>query len=338
MPEVADSEVTQDVASDATVEDVPTAPDTRDSGLDATKTDSSSPRDARAEIAADAPARDVASSDAPHAVGCITSVAAGHAVFTCDGIRYDVEVPPACVAGGCGLVLDVHGMTMSAEMEDANSGMRALGVKHGFVVVQPNANPAPPQSSWKPESDDAKVHTFLLAALDAYAIDRDRVHMMGFSQGGMMSSRFLCTHAELFASMAPMAGTGCTFFGTNTPSREVHVLYVHGKTDAVVAYSQGTTQRDAMIAKWSMTKDVVVSTDASHVYTRYKSPKGTVLEFIEHEYEAKSFTLRGHCYPGSTDLNGGATGQLVGFGCVETTPFVWGDLAMQFFRDHPRTK
>jgi hypothetical protein len=48
--------------------------------------------------------------------------------------------------------------------------------------------------------------------------------------------------------------------------------------------------------------------------------------------------LRGHCYPGSKDLNATEPGQLFGFACTEPGTLVWGDVVMQFFRDHPRKK
>lgn len=274
----------------------------------------------------------------PMPMGCIAEIAAGTKVFSCDGLDYDVTVPAACVAGGCGLVLDVHGMTMSGKMEDNNTNMRALGEKHGYVVVQPNANPDPPSSAWKPDTDDAKVKALLTLAIAAYKIDPDRVHMTGFSQGGMMSSRFLCKYADLFASIAPAAGTGCTFKGTDMPSREVPVLYIHGKTDALVAFSQGTAQRDAAYAAWKLGSETVVSSDAKHKWTRRTSPSGTVFEFIEHTYEASSFVLKGHCYPGSKDLKSTEPGQLFGFACTDTGTLVWGEVVMKFFRDHPRKK
>jgi polyhydroxybutyrate depolymerase len=290
--------------------------------------------DTGAPVAADS-ATESGTADAPVASGC-TAIAAGTKTFTCDGLKYDVTVPSACVAGGCGLILDVHGMTMSGKMEDNNTNLRALGDKWGYVVVNPNANPAPPSSAWKPETDDPKVFAFLELALKTYAIDLKRVHMTGFSQGGMMTSRFLCKHADVFASVAPAAGTGCTFKGTDVPSREVPVLYVHGETDALVSYSQGTAQRDAAIAAWKLGPETVVSSDANHKWARRVSPAGTVFEFIQHKYEASAFALKGHCYPGSKDLKGGEPGQLFGFGCEDASAFVWGEAVMKFFRDHPK--
>ncbi|MEO7095816.1 MAG: hypothetical protein ABI175_21330 [Polyangiales bacterium] len=271
--------------------------------------------------------------------GCITDKSAGTHVFTCDGFKYDVTIPTACASaakGKCGLVLDVHGATMSGKMEDNNTGLRAAGQKHGYVVVQPNANPSPPSSSWNPGTDDDKVFAFLTLAIGALGIDDRRVHMTGFSQGGMMSSRFLCKHADVFASIAPAAGTGCTFAGSDTPSVEIPVFYMHGTSDALVAFSAGTAQRDALVAAWKMSGETVIASDAKYKHTRWTNAAGTTFEFIQHDYQASSFVLKGHCYPGSPDLKGGEPGQLFGFACTDAAAFTWGDVVMRFFLDHPR--
>lgn len=309
---------------------------TSDSSSDSGADDSNADETASDSAATDASATDSGSAGETTITGCISEIAAGTRVFSCDGLKYDVTVPDACVKAGCGLVLDVHGATMSGKMEDNNTNMRALGAKYGFVIVQPNATPSPPSSSWNPLTDDAKVFAFLESAIAAYAVDKTRVHMTGFSQGGMMTSRFLCKHADTFASVAPAAGTGCTFKGTDTPTREVPVLYIHGETDALVAYSGGTAQRDAAVSAWKLGAETVVASDSNYKWTRRTSPTGTFFEFISHKYEASSFVLKGHCYPGSKDLKGGEPGQLFGFGCEGTMPFVWGDEVMKFFRDHPR--
>ena len=295
--------------------------------------DSSSPTDSN--VAPTDSAKSDTGGDATSA-GCITDTSAGTRVFTCDGFNYDVTIPPACTTTKCGLVLDVHGATMSGKMEDNNTNMRALGATYGYVIVQPNANPAPPSSSWNPGADDDKVFAFLQLAITTLNVDAKRVHMTGFSQGGMMSSRFLCKHADAFASIAPAAGTGCSFSGSDKPSVEIPVLYMHGTTDALVAFSAGTAQRDALIAAWKMTGETVVASDAKFKHSRWTNAAGTTFEFISHDYQASSFVLKGHCYPGSKDLKGGEPGQLFGFACTDAAAFTWGDVVMKFFVDHPR--
>ncbi|HVO30133.1 MAG TPA: hypothetical protein VMV18_05340 [bacterium] len=271
----------------------------------------------------------------PQGTSCVTDVSAGDHTFACDGINYDVHVPAACAAGGCPLVLDVHGLTMDAAMEDANTGMRALGDAHGYVVVQPNANPAPPLSSWN-TSDYDKVFAFLGEAREAWAIPATKIHMTGFSQGGLMTFAFLCAHADVFASVAAgsVGGIGCSFSGSDMPSREIPVLQMHGTQDALISYSQvGIPQRDDMLAGWHMDGGTVIAGDANFTRTRYTNANGTVVEFISHDYTSPPAVLHGHCFPGSTDP-GGAPGQLFSFACTGPNAFDWGEEAMAFFEAH----
>jgi poly(3-hydroxybutyrate) depolymerase len=231
-------------------------------------------------------------------------------------------------------VVDVHGLTMSGQMEDDNTNMRALGAQYGYVVVQPNANPAPPASSWSPPGDDDHVYAFIVQAIAATGVDAKRVHFTGFSQGGMMTFRFLCNHADLFASVAPAAGDGCNFQQGSMPSREIPVLYMHGTKDALVNFtSNAVPQRDALVAGWQMGAGTVIDQGTGYTRTRYTNANGTVFEFLQHDYAATSPILVGHCYPGSTD-KGGQPGQLFSFACVQPNGFTWGLEAMKFFMAH----
>src|SRR4051812_41707677 len=107
--------------------------------------------------------------DAPVTDPCFPDPGAGHAHYTCNGIAFEVEVPAGCEHGGCGVILDVHGLTMSAAMEDANTELRSRGAAAGYIVIQPSANPAPPQASWSAD-DEPRVYDFLTRAIAVYAI------------------------------------------------------------------------------------------------------------------------------------------------------------------------
>ena len=160
-----------------------------------------------------------------------------------------------------------------------------------------------------------------------------RVHAMGFSQGGGMTWRLLCDHADFFASMSPIGALqGCAFKAGATPSREVPVLAVHAHNDAVVQFNQDAVkQRDAILAAWPFDAGTVIEEDPKHKATRYTTTKGTVFEFWEHDYEASSFILKGHCFPGSQEQ----VGFPVAFGCADKGTFVYGKLALAFFQAHP---
>jgi len=283
---------------------------------------------------------------------CFPDPGAGHRVYTCDGIVFDVEVPQACTAGGCGIILDVHGLTMSGPMQDANDELRARGGAAGFIVLQPSANPAPPQASWD-AADEPKVFAILTRAIAVYAADPRRVHMTGFSQGGFMTWRFLCGHADVFASVAPAAAASncpvavgpaaCTFTGTELPSRKLPILYMHGRADEnYVSFSCAQPQVDAIVSAWGLTPDGVVASSPTFTRTRWSDPTGTVVELLAHDYTSSAQVpliprtkLLGHCFPGSDDP-GDQPGQLFSFKCEQPASFVWGSEVIAFFVAHPR--
>ncbi len=273
---------------------------------------------------------------------CAVPTTAGHHEPSCAGIVYDLHVPATCTANPCGLVVDVHGLTMSGEMQDNNTGMRKLGEKHGYVVLQPNANPAPPGASWTPNEDDQKILDYLQAVIGKLSVDKKRIHFTGFSQGGWMSWRMLCKQPQLFASIAPGAGCsflgteGCTFDGKQLPAVELPVLYMHGTKDVLQGFDCAKKQLEAVTKAWGLQLTKTVSQDDKHIWQRYASAKGTVFEFIQHDYAASSFLLQGHCYPGSDDQSPKEPGQIAGFGCKGSNAFHWGEAAIAFFIAHPK--
>lgn len=272
---------------------------------------------------------------------CITDTAAGHHQFECDGLTFDVNVPEACVGGSCGMIVDVHGFTMSAQMEEANTGLAVLGERHGYIVVQPNANPAPPAASWTPDVDDPKVFDFMQRTAAVWSVDPDRWHFTGFSQGGFMSWRFACDHADVLASVAPAAACGdeavfddCTFLDGDAPAEPLDILYLHGTDDALVGYACAQPRIDAAVEHFGLGAAEMVEESEGYRHVRY-SGDAMVLEHISHDFSAAQPIIRGHCYPGSTDP-GDAPGQLFSFACVEASPRVWGDAVIAFFDAHPR--
>lgn len=276
---------------------------------------------------------------APLLDDCITAGEAGHHQFTCNDHDFDLELPAACLESACGLVVDVHGMTMDAAMEDANTRMRALGNAHGYIVVQPSAPGDAPLSYWDDADDDA-VWDFLERTVGAFHVDPARIHFAGFSQGGSMTWRMLCAHSDVLASVAPAAACDvplvpeCAFEDGEAPALAIPTFYMHGTADNIVAFDCAPGRIEAAIATWGLGSETVLSEDDQHLWKRWSG--ATTLEFVQHDYEARSGILGGHCYPGSDDIEGGLDGQLFGFGCDGATAFDWGEAVMAFFEAHPR--
>jgi poly(3-hydroxybutyrate) depolymerase len=263
----------------------------------------------------------------------VDDVSAGHHVIpACNGgdLAYDVEIPAACAQGGCGLVLDMHGYTMNAAEEDAGTNMRALGQQYGYVVVQPTA---PLAWGWIQSTDVPAVFAFVNDVATALVTDPKRAHVMGFSQGGGMTWRMVCDHADFWASAAPLSALpGCDWTASSHPSRELPIVHVHGYYDALLNYyAYGTAQRDALLAYWKNDAGTVFESDTGYEATRYLSPSGTPYEFWRHDYMALNTTYLGHCFPGGSDVGYALTQ----FGCADQGTFLVGERAMQFFLDHP---
>jgi len=333
-----------DAASPAAELDVTTATDLSietDTAMDPVEVDGATPADDVFENDIELPdIADIVDVPSLSPKGCVKTIAAGQQKISCGSLMHDLHVPTACLTKSCGLVLDIHGLTMSGKQEDNNTQARALGELNGYIVLQPNANPAPPAASWVALVDDAQVLAMLDDVTAAYAIDPKRVHVMGFSQGGMMTWRLLCKHADRFASAAPggsceyVAMDGCSFKGSELPSRRIPIFYSHGTKDVFYPFSCAEKQRDAIIAGWKLGAPAVVSQGGAHLWTRYTGAGGAWLEFVQHDYKAASPLLGGHCYPGSSDA-GKEPGQVSSYACKGPNDYAWGDAAMQFFIAHP---
>src|SRR5277367_4515739 len=94
--------------------------------------------DARAPDARDAFVSDAAPPDGPPIdYACAPTATPGHQLIDCpQGVTMDVEISAACAEGGCGIIFDVPGFTMSADVEDTHTRMRLLAPPLGYVVVQ----------------------------------------------------------------------------------------------------------------------------------------------------------------------------------------------------------
>ncbi len=311
----------------------------QDLGLPPSKPDAGAPEDAGEMIAPDlGPPPEM-----PPLDDCIPTVQAGAHIFECDGLSYQVSVPLRCETSGCGLIFDVHGFTMSGAMEENNTNLAALTANTDFIVVQPSATPAPPRSNWSARADDDRVFDFMMRAMSVYQTDPARLHITGFSDGGWLTWRFICEHADVLASAAPAAASGycsieraCDFTAAEQPSVELPILLMLGLQDNYVEIDCAQEQVDAMLQTWNMRLIGVIEEGAGFEITRYESAQGTLFETIVHDYSTDARVplvpaLGGHCYPGSVDA-GDEPGQLFSFACQPPNGFHWGERVLEFFQ------
>lgn len=306
------------------------------------------------EHGASAATRDV------HTTRCIDNVSASaRHDFLCDGVQFKVMLTQNCIDEPCGLIVDVHGWLSNPDEQEARSNLaRAALDNGGYIVVQPGELSTP--SSWNSSVHNAIVFEFMQQAMEAFAVDRKRIHFTGFSQGGWMTWMFICEHSDIIASAAPLSAPAANCFHSGTgPSETVPVLFISGTKDPLiryyhsperpglvtesliaVMYDYGMSTVDAPEYVFDANGDLVVdgmgrlvaasadvgfetldgSRDGSFLWTRYTTPQGAVFEHLRH--------TNGHVYPDNPD-------SLI----IPEDPSVWfsvGDAILQFFIRNPK--
>ena len=152
---------------------------------------------------------------------------------------------PAGVEHPTGLVVNLHAAGATGDGQAALTHYDAVADAHGFVVVYPDGidfSWADGRGASMPDRhgvDDVGFISQLVAnVVSDYGIDPGRVFVTGLSAGAFMANRLACERADLFAAVAPVAGTLGTNVACNA-SRPVSALAVHGTADPVVPFDGG---------------------------------------------------------------------------------------------------
>lgn len=269
----------------------------------------------------------------PEPDDCITDVTPGNQELECEGLSFLLTVPESCLDEPCGLITDVHGFGMNAQLMEQHSQMQVNATKKGYIVLQPSAPGQILQSSWSAANDD-QVLALMHHVIDVWHVDRKRIHFDGYSMGGWMTWRFICNHADLIASAAPISAGyqmgGCAFSGDSMPSRQIPIFYTHGRDDGLVPFSQAEDIVARVTSAWySGVEPEIVGEADDYQWARYRNDEGNMFEFVQHDWRCDfslgNLALKGHCFPGSDQF----------LGCGADNPFVWGETVLQFFIDHP---
>ena len=134
------------------------------------------------------------------------------------------------------LVVAFHGMLIdNKDVMPKYTRLNETAERHGFIIVYPNAV----GGSWGLALDkvlaDIAFFDALLARLSAtYRIDRDRVYVLGMSNGGYFAHLLARERSTVIAAAASHSGPlGLqTLGGINAP-RKFPVLIVHGTADSI---------------------------------------------------------------------------------------------------------
>lgn len=158
--------------------------------------------------------------------------------------RFRLVVPESAQGGPAPLVLNLHGLVETAELQEYYSRMDAKAAPLGIITVYPQGA----YNSWNAggccgraldeKIDDVRYLRDLVRELDSeLCIDRARVYATGMSNGAMMAYRLACEASDLFAAVAPVDGV--EEVARCTPRRPVPVLAFNGTSDLLVRWDSG---------------------------------------------------------------------------------------------------
>jgi len=182
---------------------------------------------------------------------------------------YDVFVPSSYADGTpMPLLLLLHGYSASGDIQEAYFQMQALAESRGFLYVHPDGtvnpigeqfwNATPACCGFGTTVDDSQYLLDIITDVSSdYSIDPKRIYVMGHSNGGFMSYRMACDHADVVAAVASLAGATFADDADCSPSQPVSVVQVHGTADGTIAYTGGQILGNAYpgavdtAAKWA---------------------------------------------------------------------------------------
>lgn len=149
------------------------------------------------------------------------------------------------------LVVLLHGYSASGLVQDAYFKLTAQAEARGFIYAIPegtvdklgnkfwNATEACCNFNQSDVDDSGFLSSLVDELTASYEIDPKRVFFIGHSNGGFMSYRMACDHADKVAAIVSLAGGMLTDPADCTASEPVSVLQVHGTDDATIAYEGG---------------------------------------------------------------------------------------------------
>ncbi len=174
--------------------------------------------------------------------------------------NYSIHVPPAYDGKRpLPLLIVIHGAFDTAKGIEKDSGFSQLADREGFMVMYPsgigimgllqhwNAGHCCGKAAEDQIDDVGYLNASIDAASSRLAIDQDRIYMVGFSNGGMLTYRFCAEHGKRLAGAAVLAGAIGSRLDDAPPmwtmpesAPPVPMLIMHGLQDMHVPFNGGS--------------------------------------------------------------------------------------------------
>jgi len=165
-----------------------------------------------------------------------------------------VHVAPSYTKGTAApLLVLLHGYGTTGDIQSAYLGMEVAADKAGMVYVHPDGTAdATGKQFWNATDaccarvagtdvdDSAYLEAVIAKVASQYDIDPRRVYVAGHSNGGFMSYRMACDHADTVAAIASLEGATFADPAACRPSEPVATLEIHGTGDHTIPYDGGS--------------------------------------------------------------------------------------------------
>jgi polyhydroxybutyrate depolymerase len=162
---------------------------------------------------------------------------------------YTVHVPPGYAASKpAALLVMLHGYGATGAIEDKYLNLNAATDAHGMLYVYLdgkvdstgkqywNATDACCDLDHTNVDDSAYVDAVIHSTEQQYAVDKHQIFVVGHSNGGFMSYRMACDHADEIAGIVSLEAATFADVTRCKPSEPVSVLEVHGTGDQTIRY------------------------------------------------------------------------------------------------------
>ena len=167
------------------------------------------------------------------------------------------------------LVVDLHGLNITPLQQILFDGTTDFAERYGFIVLAPmgfnlsgwwgSRTGTPVATAAVKPGGDVRYSTTELAEIDTmallksireqYAVDSDRIYLMGHSMGGAGTYYLGGKYNDIWAGLAPISGAGGIADGTAERYKSLPTLIMHGAKDSIVPPA---TSRRALAALQSV--------------------------------------------------------------------------------------
>jgi polyhydroxybutyrate depolymerase len=165
---------------------------------------------------------------------------------------YTVHVPPGYSPDiPAPLLLILHGYLATGAVESFYLNLTPATDAAGMLTVAPDGTKnALGKQFWNatdaccngpgPQIDDSAYLDAVIKEVEAtYSVDRKRIFLVGHSNGGFMSYRMACDHADEIAALVSLEAATYADPHKCAPSEPVATLEIHGTADDTIAYAGG---------------------------------------------------------------------------------------------------